>query len=124
MLLGSLGAVISILIIEISVTVIQVMIVKNKIRLSTSLLRMWRVYLAGIVMFIISFILTINFNEKLVYIFEALTSVHRLLPYVLTTIILGAISGVIYLITLFVLREPFLKEIYHKFINIFKKTNI
>lgn len=105
-MLGTIGAVISSNLAEISVLVVQLYYLREKIKIKNIFKNSWKYIISGIIMSIVVYAISIKMNTSCI-----------------NTLIQICIGGILYFILLIIFKEQFINEIINKILNNIKKEN-
>lgn len=114
--LGSLGAVISILFAEATVAFIQWKYVHKEFDVFKSIVKMWRVFIASIIMFCSTHLMVLYTSQGITSFFNELINSEKL-AQIFTSLFIIVVNMILYGVLILILKEPLNKYILNKILK-------
>lgn len=118
---GALATVFSLIIAEFVVMLSQLIFVQKDFNVFAILIKTWRVFLSGIIMFISIYLIGNIYYDKIVNKILSLIAINTIVVEIFTTFILIGIGALIYLVLIAILREPLNKLFLDKLKGLIKR---
>lgn len=125
--LGSLGAVFSLVLAELVVAIAQIYFIRKDLPILKSILKTWRIVLAGFIMFVVIFVLSKYTYTNLVSMITNLINLRPIIVEALVTILFIVVGALVYMLSVIILKEPlnkFFKDKIKSVLNKRKANNI
>lgn len=120
--LGSLGAVFSLVLAEFGVAAAQIYFVRKDLPIMKSILKTWKIFLSGLIMFVVIYLLSKYSFASLVKTVTNTLGTKVLIAEAIVTMLFIMFGALVYLLSVIILKEPLNKFFKDKIKNILKRN--